>query len=148
MSGNAEWERLWQAVRAKPEDFSSWEQLIHIAEAVEITPTSPPEHITNLELVYDQFLAKFPLCFGYWKKYADWEGKIQGDQKAERTFEKGLAAIHNSIELWNQYISFKMINQQTTKKLKSYLNALLRVLDMTFSLTHFGTNTLTLLKPN
>lgn len=84
MSGNPEWERLWQAVRTKPEDFGSWEQLIHITEVVEITPTSPPEYITNLELVYDQFLAKFPLCFGYWKKYADWKGKIQGDQEAER----------------------------------------------------------------
>jgi pre-mRNA-processing factor 39 len=84
MSGNAEWDRLWQIVHATPEDFSSWEQLIRVAESVEITSTSPPEHITNLELVYDAFLSKFPLCFGYWKKYADWEGIARGSQEAER----------------------------------------------------------------
>ncbi len=34
--------------------------------------------------VFDQFLAKFPLCFGYWKKYADFEFTIQGPIEAEK----------------------------------------------------------------
>lgn len=34
--------------------------------------------------VFDQFLAKFPLCFGYWKKYADFEFNIQGPAEAEK----------------------------------------------------------------
>ncbi|EIE80182.1 hypothetical protein RO3G_04887 [Rhizopus delemar RA 99-880] len=119
MSGNTEWERLWQVVRTTPDDFISWEQLVRIAEAAEITPTSPPENITNLELVYDHFLAKFPLCFGYWKKYADWEGIVHGDQGAERTFERGVTAIHNSIDLWNQYIDFKMAKSTNNEEIEN-----------------------------
>jgi hypothetical protein len=33
--------------------------------------------------VYDRFLAKFPLFFGYWKKYADLEFSIAGTEAAE-----------------------------------------------------------------
>jgi hypothetical protein len=33
--------------------------------------------------IYDRFLAKFPLFFGYWKKYADLEFSIAGTEAAE-----------------------------------------------------------------
>jgi pre-mRNA-processing factor 39 len=33
--------------------------------------------------VYDRFLARFPLFFGYWKKYADLEFSIAGTEAAE-----------------------------------------------------------------
>lgn len=33
--------------------------------------------------VYDRFLAKFPLLFGYWKKYADLEFSITGTEAAD-----------------------------------------------------------------
>jgi hypothetical protein len=33
--------------------------------------------------IYDRFLAKFPLLFGYWKKYADLEFSIAGTEAAE-----------------------------------------------------------------
>jgi pre-mRNA-processing factor 39 len=33
--------------------------------------------------VFDCFLAKFPLFFGYWKKYADLEFSIGGTETAE-----------------------------------------------------------------
>jgi pre-mRNA-processing factor 39 len=83
---SAEWDRLWQVVRDSPDDFTSWEQLIRVAEGAEggITNTSPAENMTRLESVYDSFLAKFPLCFGYWKKYADWELAVHGDEGAEK----------------------------------------------------------------
>jgi pre-mRNA-processing factor 39 len=33
--------------------------------------------------VYNRFLTKFPLFFGYWKKYADLEFSIAGTEAAE-----------------------------------------------------------------
>lgn len=33
--------------------------------------------------IYNRFLAKFPLFFGYWKKYADLEFSIAGTEAAE-----------------------------------------------------------------
>ncbi|CAG8568103.1 2769_t:CDS:10, partial [Diversispora eburnea] len=103
-------ERYWDIVKSNPDDFTSWEYLIRVAETAEggLTQQSPPENITNMRNVFDQFLAKFPLCFGYWKKYADFEFNIQGPAEAEKIYERGVAAISNSVDLWTQYCSFKI----------------------------------------
>lgn len=55
------------------------------AEALEggINRNSNPQAITTVRNVYDRFLAKFPLLFGYWKKYADLEFSITGTEAAE-----------------------------------------------------------------
>lgn len=58
--------------------------------------------------VYDCFLAKFPLFFGYWKKYADLEFAIGGTETAEMVYERGVSCIPNSVDLWTHYCSFKM----------------------------------------
>ncbi len=39
--------------------------------------------MTTLRDSYDRFLLKFPLLFGYWKKYADLEFNISGPESAE-----------------------------------------------------------------
>ncbi|KAI8875489.1 hypothetical protein K501DRAFT_289347 [Backusella circina FSU 941] len=114
-----DWERLWQVVRTNPDDFNSWEQLIRLVESVEggITASSPPENVTRLESVFDGFLEKFPLCFGYWRKYADWELAVHGDAGAEKIYERGIAAIFNSIDLWNQYLDFKLAHTQSNDEI-------------------------------
>ncbi|CEP08659.1 hypothetical protein [Parasitella parasitica] len=139
----SEWDRLWNIVCDTPDDFSSWEQLIRVTEEQGggLTTASSPESITRLESVYDHFLQKFPLCFGYWKKYADWQLAVHGEQGAEKvisgklqtckklcahstaqqTFERGVVAIHNSIDLWNQYIDFKMRHSASNQEIESLL---------------------------
>lgn len=54
-------------------------------EALEggINRNSNPQAITTARSVYDRFLAKFPLLFGYWKKYADLEFSITGTEAAD-----------------------------------------------------------------
>ena len=44
---------------------------------------SSPGAIASTRDVYDKFLARFPLFFGYWKKYADLEFSIGGTEAAE-----------------------------------------------------------------
>lgn len=58
---------------------------MHGAEALEggINRNSNPQAITTVRNSYDRFLAKFPLLFGYWKKYADLEFSITGTEAAE-----------------------------------------------------------------
>lgn len=55
------------------------------AESLEggISRNSNPQAITTARHAYDRFLAKFPLLFGYWKKYADMEFSIAGTEAAE-----------------------------------------------------------------
>ncbi|KAI8846934.1 hypothetical protein BC829DRAFT_444937 [Chytridium lagenaria] len=104
-----EWEKYWGLVSANPDDFTSWEALIRVAETANggISKESSAEDISNLRTVYDHFLAKFPLCFGYWKKYADWELNLDGDDKADSIYERGVASIHNSVDLWTHFAVFK-----------------------------------------
>ncbi|KAJ1562178.1 hypothetical protein HK405_015033 [Cladochytrium tenue] len=69
-----------------PDDFSAWESLIRSAESAAggVRKDWPEEQAGNLRTVYDHFLSKFPLCFGYWKKYADAELLLDGPEQAER----------------------------------------------------------------
>ncbi len=107
-STELEWDRLWKTVQDNPNDFASWEQLIRVAEGAEggITPTSPPDNITRLESVYDNFLAKFPLCFGYWKKYSDWELAVHGDEGAEKVLLYSIYLIKTSSKSFLFYVDF------------------------------------------
>ena len=86
---------------------------------------SSAQSITAARDVYDRFLAKFPLFFGYWKKYADLEFAIAGTEAAEmvsrligiswirdtntsQVYERGVASIGISVDLWGHYCGFKV----------------------------------------
>lgn len=106
-------EPYWQVVQTDPADFSGWTQLIAVAEKL--------DDIVKLRTVYDAFLAEFPLCYGYWKKYADAEARLgaaligdDGDPSAANVvhacvgavYERGVAAIPYSVDLWTHYCTF------------------------------------------
>ncbi len=109
------------------DNFDSWEKLLRAAEALEggLNRNSNPQSIAATRDIYDRFLAKFPLLFGYWKKYADLEFSIAGTEAAElvcsrrirkseriaenfQVYERGVASVTNSPDLWTHYCSFKV----------------------------------------
>ena len=92
-----------------PDNFETWEKLVRCGESLEggINRNSSSQAITSVRGVYDRFLAKFPLFFGYWKKYADLEFSIAGTEAAELIYERGVCSITNSVDLWTNYCSFK-----------------------------------------
>lgn len=67
------------------DSFECWEKLVRAAESLEggLNRNSSPQSIVATRDIYDRFLAKFPLLFGYWKKYADLEFSIAGTEAAE-----------------------------------------------------------------
>jgi pre-mRNA-processing factor 39 len=73
-----------------------------------LTRNSSPQAITATRQIFDTFLSKFPLFFGYWKKYADLEFSIAGTEAAEMVYERGCASITNSVDLWKDYCGFKV----------------------------------------
>ncbi|KAL2207257.1 mRNA splicing protein [Sarocladium strictum] len=97
-------------VEADPDNFEHWENLIKAAENAEgnLNRNSSPQALATFRDAYDRFLSKFPLLFGYWKKYADTEFNIAGPESAEMIFERGCANITNSVDLWTDYCAFKM----------------------------------------
>ncbi|KAJ6079228.1 hypothetical protein N7467_008981 [Penicillium canescens] len=106
---NAELRKLETELVDDPDNFETWEKLARAAEALEggINRNSNPQAITTVRAVYDRFLAKFPLLFGYWKKYADLEFSIHGTEAAEMVYERGIASISSSVDLWTNFCSFK-----------------------------------------
>ncbi|KAL8388357.1 hypothetical protein RB595_009295 [Gaeumannomyces hyphopodioides] len=107
---NAEIKRLNAEVEADPDSFEAWEKLIRACESLEggLSRNSSAESLAILRDTYDRFLLKFPLLFGYWKKYADLEFNISGPESAEMIYERGCASISHSVDLWKEYCSFKM----------------------------------------
>jgi len=107
---SAEIKKLNSEVLEDSDNFEHWEKLVRAAETLEggLNRNSSPQAISTIRDVYDRFLAKFPLLFGYWKKYADLEFSIAGTEAAEMVFERGVASITNSVDLWTDYCSFKV----------------------------------------
>ncbi|ESZ97491.1 pre-mRNA-processing factor 39 [Sclerotinia borealis F-4128] len=107
---SAEIKKLNAEVLEDTDNFESWEKLVRAAETLEggLNRNSSPQAIATTRESYDRFLAKFPLLFGYWKKYADLEFSIAGTEAAEMVFERGIASIATSVDLWTDYCSFKV----------------------------------------
>lgn len=107
---NAELKKLETELAEDSDNFETWEKLVRAAENLEggINRNSSPQAITTVRSAYDRFLAKFPLLFGYWKKYADLEFSVAGTEAAEMVYERGVASISTSVDLWTNYCAFKV----------------------------------------
>ncbi|KAF3006002.1 hypothetical protein E8E13_010525 [Curvularia kusanoi] len=102
-------EKLLAAVVEKEDEFDRWEALVARASDLEggVTRNSSPSAIELVRNVYDAFLQKFPLFFGYWKKYADLEFAIGGTETADMVYERGVSAVTTSVDLWANYCDHK-----------------------------------------
>ncbi|KAK9448291.1 uncharacterized protein V1518DRAFT_418556 [Limtongia smithiae] len=105
-----EWNQLNSLVDQDPDSFDNWEKLIQATEALEggLGRSSSPEVIEQARRVFDAFLGKFPLLFGYWKRYADAEFAISGSDASELIYQRAVASIPGSVDLWTSYCSLKM----------------------------------------
>ncbi|XP_053179799.1 pre-mRNA-processing factor 39 isoform X2 [Scomber japonicus] len=93
----ADFERLWKAAHDNPQDFTSWTDLLQYCEQ--------EGHITASRRALEAFLTRYPLCYGYWKKFADLERRAGYNSKAEEVCVQGLQAIPLSVDLWIHYIN-------------------------------------------
>ncbi|KAK4499963.1 hypothetical protein PRZ48_008149 [Zasmidium cellare] len=109
-SDDPELRKLHAQVLQDPEEFEHWEKLVRAAETQEggLNRNSSPQAIAATRNTYDNFLAHFPLFFGYWKKYADLEFAIGGTEAAEMVYERGVASVGTSVDMWANYCAFKI----------------------------------------
>ncbi|XP_007246436.3 pre-mRNA-processing factor 39 isoform X1 [Astyanax mexicanus] len=92
-----DFDRLWKVVSDSPQDFSGWTDLLQYCEQ--------EGHMTASRRALNAFLARYPLCYGYWKKFADLERRAGHNSKAEEVCVRGLKAIPLSVDLWIHYIN-------------------------------------------
>uniref|UniRef100_A0A8C5QAH5 Pre-mRNA-processing factor 39 n=1 Tax=Leptobrachium leishanense TaxID=445787 RepID=A0A8C5QAH5_9ANUR len=95
---SAEFEKLWKPVQENQEDFNSWTYLLQHAEQENSVPAA--------RKAFDAFLARYPYCYGYWKKYADVEKKRGNILESDEVFRRGIQAITLSVDLWMSYLNF------------------------------------------
>ncbi|GFP82959.1 pre-mRNA-processing factor 39 [Phtheirospermum japonicum] len=97
---SAEEERLWSIVTTNSLDFDAWTALIDETEKLS------EGNILKFRKVYDTFLAEFPLCYGYWKKYADHEARLSSVDKVAEVYERAVQGVTYSVDMWLHYCVF------------------------------------------
>ncbi|ESQ36523.1 hypothetical protein EUTSA_v10006844mg [Eutrema salsugineum] len=97
---SAEEERLWNIVRANSLEFNAWTALIDETERI------AQDNIAKIRKVYDAFLVEFPLCYGYWKKYADHEARVGAMDKVVEVYERAVQGVTYSVDIWLHYCVF------------------------------------------
>ncbi|KAM1235269.1 hypothetical protein ACFX2J_004753 [Malus domestica] len=83
-------------------DFDHWTSLISEME------NTYSDDIEKISSVYDSFLSEFPLCHGYWRRYADHKTRLCSVDKAVEVFELAVQAATYSVPLWVDYCNFSM----------------------------------------
>ena len=55
------------------------------------------DDVEKICLIYDHFLSNFPLCHGYWRKYAAHMARLCTTDKVVEVFEKAVSAATYSV---------------------------------------------------
>ncbi|KAI3891863.1 hypothetical protein MKX03_031937 [Papaver bracteatum] len=84
-------------------EFGAWTALIAKTEK-----TSPVD-LEKICLVYDTFLSHYPLCYGYWKKYANHMANLCTINRVVEVYERALEFATYSVHLWVDYCTFGML---------------------------------------
>ncbi|XP_006279931.2 pre-mRNA-processing factor 39 [Capsella rubella] len=93
-------DRLQETFCSGELDFDEWLLLISEIE------TSFPDNVEKLCLVYDAFLLEFPLCHGYWRKYAYHKIKLCSLEDAVEVFERAVKSATYCVPVWLDYCAF------------------------------------------
>jgi len=101
-----ELEKYWKPVKDDPSDFTGWTHLLQFVDN--------RNELDNGREAFNDFLNRYPYCYGYWKKFADFEKRNSTKEKTLEVFERGLAAIPLSVDLWIHYMNYTKINEKET----------------------------------
>ena len=87
-----------QKTKDDASDFAAWTALLALAEKDEAT-------IAMRQESFDGFLSLYPLCYGYWIKFAKLM-HASGDYAAsEKIYIRGCEAVRESVDMWLGYCS-------------------------------------------
>jgi len=95
----AELARFWKAVRDDPSDFTGWTYLLQHVDS--------KNDVEAGREAFGQFLQRYPYCYGYWKKFSDFEKRNGDAARCMAVFEQGLQAIPLSTDLWIHFLNYR-----------------------------------------
>lgn len=83
-------EKYWKAVKADQEDFNAWTYLLQYVDS--------ESDVDAAREAYDSFLSRYCYCYGYWRKYADYEKKKGSVEKCDEVSENYVSIAYIA---WN-----------------------------------------------
>jgi len=89
--------RYWSTVVDAPQDFSSWTYLLQLVDS---------EPMSLKRRSYNSFFKRYPLCYGYWKRFSELERKEDNLLRSQKILERGVRAIPLSVDLWIHVTDF------------------------------------------
>ncbi|XP_058196087.1 pre-mRNA-processing factor 39-2 isoform X3 [Rhododendron vialii] len=107
-------EQLQELMRRGSLDFDTWTSIISKIEKIY------PDDIEKICLVYDSFLSEFPLCHGYWRKFAAHRAHLCTIDKVVETFERAVRCATYCVGVWVEYCSFGMVAYEDPSDIRSF----------------------------
>jgi len=93
-----QFQEMWKYLQQDFSNFNEWVNLLHMVDNHNIE--------VNARMAFSKFLELYPLCYGYWKKYANFEKRNNNINEFEKILEDGLSAIPISVDLWIYYMTY------------------------------------------
>ncbi|KAK9883949.1 hypothetical protein WA026_004887 [Henosepilachna vigintioctopunctata] len=125
-----ELDKFWKAVNDDPTDFTGWTYLLQYVDQ--------ENDMEAAREAYDAFLSHYPYCYGYWRKYADYEKRKGNKKKCEEVFERGLKAIPLSVDLWIHYLNYvKSTRQEDEEYIRSQFDRAIAACGLEFRSDRF-----------
>jgi pre-mRNA-processing factor 39 len=84
-------EKFWRPVIESPKDFQAWTSLLQYVDH--------ENDVAAAREAYDSFLRRYPYCYGYWKKWADYEKKKAMKKDCEKVCDELFYFFKNSFLL-------------------------------------------------
>ncbi|XP_025191003.1 LOW QUALITY PROTEIN: pre-mRNA-processing factor 39-like [Melanaphis sacchari] len=89
---------MWNYLQQDFSKFHEWVNILNVVDYHDI--------VDNARMAYSKFLELYPLCYGYWKKYANFEKRNNNINEFKKILENGLNAIPVSVDLWIYYTDY------------------------------------------
>ncbi|XP_050064427.1 pre-mRNA-processing factor 39-like isoform X9 [Aphis gossypii] len=108
VTNDNQFQEMWKSLQQNSSNFDGWVNILHVVNCQNI--------VVNARMAYSKFLELYPLCYGYWKKYANFEKRNNNLPEFKKVLENGLNAIPRSVDLWIYYMSYLRLERSNEKE--------------------------------
>lgn len=128
LTSSPQWTAANLAVFEDPSSFEAWEALINVTQQV-----APPRKVHQPTCnIFDTFLRKYPLLFGYWKKHVDYLNSVGSSEHVLSVHKKSVEAFPQSVDLWTDYVAAAASILEDAEAVRSIIEAGSRACGMDF----------------
>ncbi|XP_034598592.1 uncharacterized protein [Setaria viridis] len=117
-------------LRNRTGNFDAWVSLISVAEG------TSADDIEVISLVYGSFLLEFPLCYGYWIKYAAHKARLCMNRDVVDVYEQAVQAVPHSVDLWVSYCGFGVCAYEEPADIRSLFERALSLVEKDYLCYH------------